>query len=108
MKSLSMCQFHEVAFDVPVKKSSWIALRVLPSSHTNPVFVVVGDKPIRASRKSAEWSQKSVDQCWSQKERAVRPSEKEEAGKGLRPGAVGVSEDSRGIGRRLTRRIGYN
>ena len=34
--------FHEVAFDVPVKKSSWIALRVLPSSHTNPVFVVVG------------------------------------------------------------------
>ena len=73
--------FHEVAFDVPVKKSSWIALRVLPSSHTNPVFVVVGDKPIRASRKSAEWCLKSVDQCWSQKERAIRPSEQEEARK---------------------------
>ncbi len=73
--------FHEIAFDVPVKKSSWIALRVLPSSHTNPVFVVVGDKPIRASRKSAEWCLKSVDQCWSQKERAIRPSEKEEARK---------------------------
>src|SRR5271157_1678390 len=56
--------FHEVAFDVPVKKSSWIALRVLPSSHTNPIFVVVGDKPVRASRKSAEWCLKSVDQCW--------------------------------------------
>ena len=66
---------------MPVKKSSWIALRVLPSSHTNPVFVVVGDKPIRASRKSAEWCLKSVDQCWSQKERAIRPSEKEEARK---------------------------
>jgi len=64
-----------------VKKSSWIALRVLPSSHTNPVFVVVGDKPVRASRKSAEWCLKSVDQCWSQKERAIRPSEKEEASK---------------------------
>ena len=72
---------REVAFDVPVKKSSWIALRVLPSSHTNPVFVVVGDKPFRASRKSAEWCLKSVDQCWSQKERAIRPSEKEEARK---------------------------
>ncbi len=73
--------FHEVAFDVPVKKSSWIALRVLPSSHTNPVFVVVGDKPVRASRKSAEWCLKSVDQCWSRKERAIRPSEQEEASK---------------------------
>lgn len=73
--------FHEVAFDVPVKKSSWIALRVLPSSHTNPVFVVVGDKPIRASRKSAEWCLKSVDRCWSQKERSIRPSEQEEARK---------------------------
>src|SRR5271157_1771352 len=71
----------EVAFDVPVKKSSWIALRVLPSSHTNPVFVVVGDKPVRASRKSAEWCLKSVDQCWSQKEPAIRPSEQEEASK---------------------------
>jgi len=73
--------FHEVAFDVPIKKSSWIALRVLPSSHTNPIFVVVGDKPVRASRKSAEWCLKSVDQCWSRKERAIRPSEQEEARK---------------------------
>jgi hypothetical protein len=35
----------------------------------------------RNSRKSAEWCLKSVDQCWSQKERAIRPSEKEEARK---------------------------
>jgi hypothetical protein len=41
----------------------------------------VGDKPIRASRKSAEWCLKSVDQCWSQKERAIRPSENDEARK---------------------------
>ena len=74
-------EFHEIAFDVPVKKSSWIALRVLPSSHTNPVFVVVGGKPIRPSRKSAEWCMKAVDQCWSQKERAIRASEKDEARK---------------------------
>ncbi len=72
---------HDVAFDLAVKKSSWIALRVLPSSHTNPVFVLVGDKPIRSSRKSAEWCLKSVDQCWSQKERAIRQSEKDAARK---------------------------
>ena len=29
-----------VSFDVPIKKSSWVALRIYPSSHTNPVFVV--------------------------------------------------------------------
>ena len=26
-------------FDVPLDRSSWVALRILPSSHTNPVFV---------------------------------------------------------------------
>ncbi len=70
-----------VSFDVPIEKSSWVALRVFPSSHTNPVFVVVDGKPIRASKKSAEWCVKAVDQCWSQKEKAIRASEKEAARK---------------------------
>ena len=70
-----------VSFDVPIKKSSWIALRIYPSCHTNPIFVSVGGKPVRASRKSAEWCLKSVDQCWSKKEPAIRESEKEEARK---------------------------
>jgi hypothetical protein len=65
--------------NVPIERSSWLALRILPSSHTNPVFVVVGGKPVRASRRSAEWCLKSVDQCWSQKERAIAPAESEEA-----------------------------
>jgi hypothetical protein len=47
----------------------------LPSSHTNPIFVTVGGKPIRASRKSAEWCLKGVDQCWSQKERFIKKDE---------------------------------
>jgi hypothetical protein len=72
---------QDVSFDIPVKKSSWLALRILGSSHTNPIFVLVKNKPIRASKKSAEWCLKSVDQCWSQKERAIRPSERDEASK---------------------------
>src|SRR5262249_42265203 len=36
-----------VAFAVPVERSSWIALRIYPSSHTNPVFVHVGGAPVR-------------------------------------------------------------
>jgi hypothetical protein len=68
-----------VSFDVDIKQSSWVALRILPSSHTNPIFVVIGDKPIRASRRSVEWCLKGVDQCWSQKERFIAPKEMEDA-----------------------------
>jgi hypothetical protein len=67
--------FQDVAFDVPIDKSSWVALRIYPTSHTNPVFVLVGGQPIRASRKSAEWCLKSVDQCWTQKEKRTRPED---------------------------------
>ena len=66
----------EITFDVPIEKSSWVALRILPSSHTNPVFVLVGDKPIRASRRSAEWCLKSVDQCWERKQPGIRETER--------------------------------
>jgi hypothetical protein len=72
---------QDVEFDVPLKQSSWIALRILPSSHTNPVFVLLGNKPIRASRKSADWCLKGVDRCWTQKEPAIRPAERDEARK---------------------------
>ena len=43
------------------------------------MFVIVDDKPIRASKKSSEWCLKAIDQCWSQKEKAIRPSEKDDA-----------------------------
>ncbi len=64
---------------MPSTKSSWLAVRILPSSHTNPVFVSVGGKPIRASRESARWCLAAVDQCWSQKRPQIRESEREEA-----------------------------
>jgi hypothetical protein len=71
--------FRDLSFDVKIDRSSWVALRVYPSSHTNPVFVLVGGKPIRASRRSAEWCLKGVDQCWSQKVKAIRPAERDAA-----------------------------
>ena len=74
-------QFRDVEFTVPIERSSWVALRIYPSSHTNPVEVTVDGKPIRASKKSAEWCGKGVDQCWSQKERKIRPEERDEARK---------------------------
>jgi hypothetical protein len=70
---------HDLELDVPIERSSWVAVRVLPSAHTNPVFVVVGDKPVRASRLSAQWCLRAIDQCWAQKEPNIRKNEKEEA-----------------------------
>jgi hypothetical protein len=72
---------RDVAFDIPVERSSWIALRILPSSHTNPIFVIIGGRPVRASRRSAEWCLKAVDQCWSQKAPKISARERIEAEK---------------------------
>ena len=33
---------HELTFEADIERSSWLALRVLHSSHTNPIFVLVG------------------------------------------------------------------
>jgi hypothetical protein len=72
---------QDVTFSVPIEHSSWVALRILPSSHTNPVFVVVGDRPIRASKRSAEWCLKAVDKCWEQKKGNIREKERGDAEK---------------------------
>jgi hypothetical protein len=66
---------HDIEFQTTITKSSWVAIRILPSSHTNPIFVLVGGKPIRASRRSAEWCLAAVHQCWTQKARNIAPSQ---------------------------------
>ena len=72
-------QVRTLTFDVAIDASSWVAVRVLPSSHTNPVFVLVDGKPIRASRRSAEWCLNAVNQCWTQKAARFRATELEAA-----------------------------
>jgi hypothetical protein len=74
-------KMQDVEFDVKIERSSWVALRVFPSSHTNPIWVLVGDQPVRPSRRSLEWCLQSVDQCWSQKEPTYAAAEKEQARK---------------------------
>lgn len=68
-----------VTFDWKPERSCWVALRIFPSSHTNPVFVEVDGKPIRASKRSAEWCRKAVDVCWDKKSPQIRASEQEAA-----------------------------
>ena len=68
-----------MSFDIDLEHSSWVAVRILPSVHTNPVFVEVGSQPIRASRKSADWCIKAVDTCWNQKKGRIREDERTQA-----------------------------
>ena len=66
---------QDVSFDAPVERSSWLAVRILGSSHSNPIFVLVDGKPIRASRQSAEWCLAGVNQCWTQKAPKISKAE---------------------------------
>ena len=72
---------QEISFETKIEKSSWIALRILPSSHSNPIFVLVDHKPVRANKKSAEWCLKAVDVCWQQKHGKIAAGEQEAAKK---------------------------
>jgi hypothetical protein len=47
--------------------------------HTNPVNVLVGGKPIRASRRSALWCVGVIEQLWRVRAEAIAPAEREEA-----------------------------
>jgi hypothetical protein len=66
---------EDIEFDYTPQRSSWIALRVFPAAHTNPIFVEVDGAPIRASQRSAQWCLDAVDQCWKSKSPQIRESE---------------------------------
>ncbi len=72
---------HELHFAVSIDRSSWMALRHVPELHTNPVEVLVGRRPIRASRRSALWCAEVVEQLWRSRGPAILPAERDEARK---------------------------
>ncbi|WAC10980.1 CehA/McbA family metallohydrolase [Dyadobacter pollutisoli] len=71
-------EMTEVKFNYKINKSCWVALRVFPSSHSNPIFVTVDGKPI-VEKKSAEWCLATLNQCWKMKEPNIRVEEKKAA-----------------------------
>ncbi len=70
---------HLLSFELPISKSSWVALRVYPHAHTNPIFIIIDDQPFAADRRSAEWLLAGVEQCWKNKERTYDTDEKADA-----------------------------
>ena len=45
---------NNLVFDYELTRSSWIAVRIFATSHTNPIFIEVDRQPIRASNRSAQ------------------------------------------------------
>jgi hypothetical protein len=70
---------HDLTWQTQIRESSWVAVRIWPSSHTNPIWVNVADKPVRASRDSAQWCLDAVDVCWQQKKTQYRQQDLEAA-----------------------------
>ena len=67
---------HELRFEIPIQHSSWIAVRQFPQLHTNPVNVIIDEKPIRASRASGLWCAESVRLLWKNRNRFIAESER--------------------------------
>lgn len=70
---------QELTFTAQLPRSAWVAVRAYPHAHTNPVFVVVNNQPIRVSKHSAEWLLRGVDQCWRMKRTTYAPAEQAQA-----------------------------
>src|SRR5262249_30755605 len=69
-------QRHSLQFQVPITRSSWVALREFPQLHTNPVNVYIGDAPIRASRRSALWCIETIEHLREQRRHSIREPER--------------------------------
>ena len=70
---------HSIDFEVDLAQSSWVALRHFPQMHTNPVNVLVGGKPIRASRNSALWCIETIKLLWKNRRARIAEHERDAA-----------------------------
>ena len=69
-------QLHELRWRVPVRRSSWVALRQFPQLHTNPVNVLLEDAPIHVSQASARWVAETIERLWEQRRERIAENER--------------------------------
>lgn len=74
-------QRHRIEAAIPLEHSSWVAVRQFPQLHTNPVSVIVNQKPIRASRRSALWCAEATKLLWKNRHTRIKPQERAAAKK---------------------------
>ena len=70
---------QDLRFVIPkLEQSSWVAARIFPSAHTNPISVIVNNKPVRVSA-SAKWCLAALEQCWLEKQKTYALDEQPQA-----------------------------
>ena len=96
---------QDLTFDYTPEQSSWVALRIFPSSHTNPVFVEVDGKPIRASKQQCRVVPRRGRRLLEAKVEAdARRANRTPPQAAYEVARQGVSQDSGRIGGRLIHR----
>ncbi len=78
-KILADSKPHDIEWTVPIERSSWVAVRQFPQLHTNPVRVIVGGHPIRASRASAVWCAETIRNLITNRMKFIAKDEAAEA-----------------------------
>jgi hypothetical protein len=70
---------QDFKFELPEPdQSCWVAARVFPSAHTNPIWIIKDDKPVHVAE-SAEWCLVSLEQCWREKQKTYAADEQAQA-----------------------------
>ena len=69
---------HDLVFQHRFDRSSWVAARVFPGGHTNPIFVIVDGQPI-LEQLSAAWCLRCVETCRRAKLPIYREDERAQA-----------------------------
>ncbi|MFP6763558.1 MAG: CehA/McbA family metallohydrolase, partial [Planctomycetaceae bacterium] len=67
---------HDLEFGIEITHSSWVAVRQFPHLHSNPVNVIVGTKPIRASADSARWCIETIRELWRNRSQRISAAER--------------------------------
>jgi hypothetical protein len=67
---------HDLEFPVEITQSSWVAVRHFPQLHSNPVNVIVDEKPIRVSADSARWCIETIHELWRNRHQRISEPER--------------------------------
>lgn len=72
-------ELRKLTFAAPeFHRSTWVAARIFPSSHTNPIWIQVDGKPV-CEKASVVWCLAALEQCWKSKQRTYAESEMKQA-----------------------------
>lgn len=69
----------QLSFNRKFDESCWVALRVFPFAHTNPIYVIVDDQPLAPQPDSVRWCLAGLNQCWESKRNTYSQAEKADA-----------------------------